>query len=619
MTESILDRINSPADIKNLNPNELNKLCASLRKHIIKTTLENGGHLASSLGVVELTVALHLVFDTPKDKIIWDVGHQSYAHKLLTGRADRFDTLRKLGGLSGFPKYAESPHDAFDTGHSSTSISAALGLARARDIKGGDEKIIAVIGDGALTGGMSYEALNDAGQINSNLIVVLNDNDMSISHNVGGMSNYLSRIRLRPGYTRFKRGFRKFLVSIPLIGNSLAKSAERLKNRIKYFILPKVYFEEIGFAYLGPIDGHNIKALIRIFMLAKQMSRPVFIHVVTSKGKGYKPAEQDPEHFHGVAPFLIEKNGNKNGKSCSETVGEVLRKLAAEDERVVAITAAMPGGTGLSEFAKEYPNRFFDVGIAEQHAVTMAAGMARGGLRPYFAVYSTFLQRAYDQVVHDVCMQKLPVTLCVDRAGITGEDGETHQGIYDISMMIHMPNMVLMSPSNNKELDEMIRLSLSLNGPCAIRYPRGAFVSLIENTPKVVFGKWHEIAEPKDLTVIATGKMVSIVHQAINMDTNLDCGLINARFIKPFDEEILKKAAQASKIIVTVEDGTKIGGLGSAVAQWCAANAACRVINLGLPDRFIEQGTVAQLLEKYELTPERIREKLIGLENELYK
>ncbi|MDF2591838.1 MAG: 1-deoxy-D-xylulose-5-phosphate synthase, partial [Clostridia bacterium] len=474
---NMLDKINSPEDIKQLKEKELNQLAGEIREYIISTVSETGGHLASNLGVVELSLALHRVFNSPEDKIIWDVGHQAYIHKLLTGRKEKLKTIRSLGGLSGFPKRSESEHDIFETGHSSTSISAALGIAKARDLSGEDYNVIAVIGDGSLTGGMAFEALNNAGDFPTRLIVILNDNNMSISSNIGGMANYLSKIRTVPAYFKLKARVGSVLKQVPILGNAMFNSAERLKNWFKYLLVPGIIFEELGFKYLGPIDGHDIHNLEYVLKRAKSYNGyPVFIHVITKKGKGYEKAEVEPSKYHGVNPFDIESGKSKKsstGRSYSNVFGDWICEAAIKDKRVAAVTAAMPDGTGLTKFSKQHKERFFDVGIAEQHAVTFSAGLAVGGYKPYFAVYSTFLQRAYDQIVHDVCLQNLPVTFAIDRAGLVGPDGETHHGVFDIAYLRHMPNIMIMSPKDGKEMEQMLDLTLQMDSPCAIRYPRG--------------------------------------------------------------------------------------------------------------------------------------------------
>lgn len=599
---SILEHIETPQDVKNLTKRQKHVLCGELRQEIITTVRENGGHLASNLGTVELTVALHSVFDTPTDKIVWDVGHQSYTHKLLTGRREQFKTLRQQGGMSGFPKRSESEHDAFDTGHSSTSISAALGLARARDLSGEDHSVIAVIGDGALTGGMSFEALSDAGDTETKLIVILNDNEMSISKNVGGLNKYLSRMRTSKKYRSFKRNLQKALLAIPVIGKGLARVLEAFKNRVKYFVLPSVYFEEIGFTYLGPIDGHDIEEMETVLRHARTLEWPVFIHVITQKGRGYEPAENNPEKYHGVAPFLVEKAVTGVGEvSNSNVFGSALSALAQDDERIIAVTAAMAGGTGLSGFEKQFPERFFDVGIAEQHAVTMCAGLAEAGKRPYFAVYSSFLQRAYDQVMHDVCVQNLPVTLCIDRAGITGEDGETHQGVFDIAFLRHLPNMTIFSPADQIELRMMIKKSLELDGPSAIRYPRGSLPEKTQGADYDSMLRWDILSAPAMITVVATGKMLHVAQQAVQALRNegMRIGLINARVIKPLDERALSLLSNSGHVI-TLEDGSAIGGLGSAVVEYFA-NGGPTVEIMGIPDEFVTHGKVDDLLRQMGL------------------
>jgi 1-deoxy-D-xylulose-5-phosphate synthase len=598
----ILDSINSPADLKKLNYQELKVLSKELRDYVIKVVSENGGHLASNLGVVELTLALHRVFDTPRDKIIWDVGHQSYIHKIVTGRKDSFATLRKINGISGFPKREESVHDVFETGHSSTSISAALGMAKARDLAENNYSIVAVIGDGALTGGMSFEALNHAGDFPTNLIVILNDNEMSISHNIGGLSNYLSKLRTEPAYFRMKGRIETILNRIPMIGKSMFKGAERLRDWLKYLVVPGVFFEELGFKYLGPIDGHDIRKLEDVIRRAKTYNGyPVLIHVVTVKGKGYSIAENNPDIYHGVSPFFIE-NGElkaKNSKSTySEVLGNTLTELAEKNDRIVAVSAAMTEGTGLSGFASKYKERFFDVGIAEQHAVTFCAGLAAGGFRPVFAVYSTFLQRAYDQIIHDVCMQRLNVVFAVDRAGIVGSDGETHQGVFDITYLRHIPNIRIMSPKDGKELTEMLKMALSLEGPSAIRYPRGKAKEFeFAHTP-LELGKSEVITEGDDGVIIAEGNMVAIALEVCEKlkKAGRSFTLVNARFIKPLDEELLVGLSKKHKLIYTMEDNVVSGGFGSSVLEFLSrmkADVDVRII--GYDDSFIPHGEKEEL------------------------
>jgi 1-deoxy-D-xylulose-5-phosphate synthase len=579
----------TPEKLKKLSPKELHDLCGEIRARLIDTVIENGGHLASNLGVVELTVALHRAFDSPRDKIVWDVGHQSYVHKLLTGREPWFDTIRKSGGLSGFPKREESIHDAFGAGHSSTSISAALGMAHARDLSGEDYCVVAVIGDGALTGGMAYEALNDAGRHKRPLIVVLNDNGMSIAKNVGALQASLTRLRTRKGYLVLKR-------NISRRWPRLKAWLVRRRARLKHLLLPptSTFFEELGFKYLGPINGHDVSELERVFERAKRIEGPVLIHVATTKGKGYSLAEQNPEGFHGIAPFFMESARSvKPEKTNSAIFGEALCALAERDERIVAVTAAMPAGTGLSEFAKRFPNRFFDVGIAEQHAVILCAGMAANGLRPVFAVYSSFFQRAFDQLVHDVCMQKLPVVFAVDRSGPVGEDGPTHHGAYDIGYLTLAPDLVVCSPATQKELSEMLKLAFRLERPVAIRYGRGALPAGEECS--VTFGKWQLLRPLQELTVVATGRMADTAMKAVDelSRQGIVCGLLNARFLKPMDGEAVE-ALHSCKAVVTVEDGVKEGGLGEHLA---AALPGVPVTALTLPDSPLPSGTMEELLK----------------------
>lgn len=570
---NILDKINKPSDLNSLNYNELNELCDELREYVLEVTSKNGGHLGSNLGVVELTVALHRVFDSPKDKIIFDVGHQSYIHKILTGRKESFKTLRQFGGISGFPKRSESEHDMFDTGHSSNSISAAFGMAKARDIKNEDYSVICVIGDGAMTGGMTYEALNHAGDFPTNLIVILNDNEMSISKNVGGMRNYLSKLRTEPAYFKLKEEIEIILNKIPLIGKPFFILLEKLRDFMKYVFVPGVFFEELGFKYLGPIDGHDIKNLESILNRAKEYNGyPVLIHVYTKKGKGYPIAECNPDRFHGVSAFDIdtgEKLNKSNVITYSKTFGNKLIELAKKDKRIVGVTAAMPDGTGLTDFSKVFCDRFFDVGIAEQHAVSFCAGLAVGGQRPFFAVYSTFLQRAYDQVLIDICMQNLPVVFAIDRAGIVGDDGETHHGVFDISYLRHMPNLTIMSPKDKTELEQMLEFTLELKGPCAIRYPRGEAIDLNKASSKIEYGKAELLIEGTDGVIIAEGKMVNTAREVCSMlnKNNINISVINMRFIKPIDEDMLIDISKKHNKIYIIEDNVLLGGLGSAILE----------------------------------------------------
>lgn len=609
----ILDGINSPSDLKKLSYGELEILSRELRDYIIEVVSENGGHLASNLGVVELTLALHRVFDAPEDKIIWDVGHQSYIHKIVTGRRDSFKTLRKRGGISGFPKRAESIYDVFETGHSSTSISAALGMAKARDLAGENYSVVAVIGDGALTGGMSFEALNHAGDFPTNLIVILNDNEMSISHNIGGLSNYLSKLRTEPAYFRLKSRIETILNKIPVVGGSMFKTAEKLRDWLKYLVVPGVFFEELGFKYFGPIDGHDIRKLEDVIKRAKLYNGyPVLIHVVTVKGKGYSIAENKPSKYHGISPFFVENGELKtkdSNKTYSDVFGDTLMELAEKNEKIVAVSAAMGEGTGLAGFASKFKDRFFDVGIAEQHATTFCAGLAAAGLRPVFAVYSTFLQRAYDQVVHDVCNQNLNVVLAIDRAGIVGSDGETHQGVFDISYLRHIPNIKIMSPKDGQELTDMLRLAVSLEGPSAIRYPRGKARNFdFPHTP-LKFGKSEVLIEGEDGVIISEGSMffraLEVCEKLKQAGRNFT--LVNARFIKPLDEELLAGLSKKHKVIYTLEDNIISGGFGSSILElFSRKNADVKVRIIGYDDSFIPHGEKEELYSLKNMDTESI-------------
>lgn len=604
---TMLGRINSPEDLKALSNDELELLCGQIRNCLIATTSNNGGHLASNLGVVELTVALHLSFDCPKDKLIFDVGHQSYVHKLLTGRAERFDTLRRKNGIAGFPKRTESEYDAFNTGHSSTSVSAALGMLRAMRLRGDDSHVVAILGDGALTGGMVYEAMDDAGQSELPLIVVLNDNNMSISQSVGGMSAHLAKLRTNRGYKRFKRAFSGTLKRIPLFGRRLSDRIERFKNRIKYFLLPNVLFEELGFIYLGPLDGHDIRLMRSIFDDAKRMDKPVLIHVITRKGKGYKPAESNPEKFHGIGSFDPETGATGSALNNSRLFAGALCEIARQDDRVVAITAAMASGTGLDAFQSEFPDRFFDVGIAEAHGVTMAAGMAAAGIKPVFAVYSTFLQRGYDQILHDVCLQKLPVVFAIDRAGLVGADGETHQGVYDIAYLMTMPNFTLLSPSSRWELSEMLKYALTLDTPCALRYSRGLLMERAQDEAYSI-DEWEVIAPARHVTVVATGRMLD---NAIKACEGLDCGLINARVLKPIARRDIQKL-NGAKLIITVEDGNSDTGFGAQLSRiFSREDRGISVMNLGVPGTPVETATIGEQDEECGLRAQDIHEKIL--------
>lgn len=598
---SFLDGVNSPEDIKKLNIEELKELSNEIRMFLIEKVSKTGGHLASNLGIVELTLALHRVFNTPADKIVWDVGHQSYVHKIVTGRKDKFDTMRKFEGLSGFPKVKESLHDSFNTGHSSTSISAALGMSKARDIKKENHSVVAVIGDGALTGGMAFEALNDAGRSPNNLVVILNDNEMSISQNVGGLSCYLSKIRTEPFYYKVKEDIDIILNKIPAIGKSAAKALGRVKGSIKYMIMPGIIFEELGFKYLGPIDGHNILELENVLKRAKNIKGPVLVHVLTQKGKGYTYAEENPAVFHGVSPFEVETGEVivNNGPGYSEIFGREISKIAQNNDKVVAITAAMPHGTGLDLFSKKFPERFFDVGIAEQHGVTFGAGLARSGMIPVIALYSSFLQRAYDQVLHDVAIQNLHVVFAIDRAGIVGEDGETHQGIYDISFLSHIPNMTIMAPCDYSELAQMLEYAVNEHsGPVAIRYPRGrGKEKLIEQVP-VKYGKGLLLEEGDSLTIVAVGNRVEDALELSQKLKNLDIysDVIYSRFIKPIDEKLIINSAIKTRRIITIEDNAISGGFGSKILEIInqkGINIKTRIF--GYPDQFIQHGSKNEL------------------------
>lgn len=613
--EAILETINSPHDLKKLSFSQLEKLAGEIRGLLIHTVSRTGGHLAPNLGVVELTIALHRTFNSPVDKVVWDVGHQAYVHKILTGRRKDFATLRQLGGLSGFPKRSESAHDVFGTGHSSTSISAALGIALARDISDDNYHVIAVIGDGSLTGGQAYEALNHAGHTDANLIVILNDNEMSIAKNVGAMAEYLGKVRTDPAYFRIKHDIEYLLKRIPAIGESVAKTVERVKDSLKYMIVPGVIFEELGFTYIGPIDGHNIPSLTEVLQNAKKINGPVLVHVVTHKGKGYQPAECSADKFHGVGPFCIEsgeiiKNGSK--PTYTAVFGDALLEVAAQNKDVIAITAAMSEGTGLKKFSLRYPERFFDVGIAEQHAVTFAAGLAAQGKRPVVALYSTFVQRAYDQVLHDVCLQGLPVVLAIDRAGIIGEDGATHQGVFDYSFLRNIPNLTIMAPKDENELRHMLNTAVSHPGPVAVRYPRGSGLGVATDEPlrRLDLGRGEELRPGKDVALLAIGAMVEPCRQAAEKlaQAGIEAGVYNARFVKPLDGGLLRRLARETGVIVTVEDNVVAGGFGSAVLEYINSQNMnwVKLLRLGLPDKFIEHGSRGELLAAHGLSTDRI-------------
>jgi 1-deoxy-D-xylulose-5-phosphate synthase len=606
-----LDKINSPAELKQLKTSELTILANEIREYIIQSVSKTGGHLASNLGVVELTVAMHYSFNTPEDKIIWDVGHQSYVHKILTGRKNEMSTLRQLKGLSGFPKRAESIYDCFDTGHSSTSISAAMGMARARDLKNEDYEIVAVIGDGALTGGMAFEALNDAGRSNTKLIIILNDNEMSISKNVGGLSKYLSKVRTDTRYLSTKKDVEKLLNNMPLAGGKVKAFLKRVKDAVKQMVVPGMLFEELGLTYMGPIDGHNTDDLLEAFKTAKNIEGPLIMHVVTKKGKGYKFAEQRPNEYHGVSAFDIETGKNikeSTAASYSDVFGKKLCEIAENNNNVVAITAAMTDGTGLSNFSRKFPKRIFDAGIAEQHAVTMAAGLAANGIVPVVALYSSFLQRAYDQIIHDVAIQNLHVVLAVDRAGLVGNDGETHQGVFDESFLMQIPNMTVMSPSDYRELESMLEFAVNeINGPVAIRYPRGNLKVYVGGSYKKIEKGHGVVAEVgNDVTIAACGKMVvTALHvREILKEQNIDAEVINLRFIKPLDEELLIKSVMKTKKAVVIDEAVPEGSF--AVGIKAALQDYAKVLIKTLPDEFIRHGTVEELLKENKMDPQSI-------------
>lgn len=598
----ILELINGPEDIKKLTGKELDILRQEIRDFLIGKISRTGGHLASNLGVVELTMAIYLVFDLPKDKIIWDVGHQSYTHKILSGRKGEFDDLRQYGGMSGFPKRKESPCDAFDTGHSSTSISAGLGLAQARDVSGQDHFVVSVIGDGALTGGMAYEALNNAARMKKNFIIILNDNNMSISENVGGMSRYLNGIRTGDGYLDLKKYVTNILSRIPVIGDELIDKISRTKNGIKQLLIPGMLFENMGITYLGPVDGHDVKALARALKEAKKLDHAVLVHVITKKGKGYEPAEKNPSRFHGVEPFDVltgESKKEKKNPSYTDVFSKTICQLAEKDPKITAVTAAMPDGTGLKRFSRLYPERFFDVGIAEEHAVTSAAGMAAGGLKPVVAVYSSFLQRGFDQILHDVCIQNLPVVFAVDRAGLVGSDGETHQGIFDLSFLSAIPNMSIFAPKNLWELKAGLEFAVSFGGPFAIRYPRGeAYRGLKEFNAPLEYGRGEMLYEEKDIALLAVGSMVSTgehVREKLKSE-GWSCTLANGRFIKPFDEELVDRLAKNHWLIVTMEENVLQGGYGLMVTRYIHEHYPhVKVMNIAIPDGYVEHGNVSLL------------------------
>ncbi len=615
----ILNTINSPEDVKKLSLAKLEQLAEEIRTLLIEVISHTGGHLAPNLGVVELTLALHKIFSTPKDKLIFDVGHQSYIHKIITGRREQFPTLRQYGGLSGFPKRNESEHDAFGTGHSSTSISAALGMACARDLQGEDYNVVAIIGDGSMTGGMAFEALNNAGMLHKKMIVVLNDNEMSISKNVGAMSEYLYQLRTGETYNKIKNDIESWLKNLEF-GSDVLKVIRRLKGSVKYLMVPTSIFEELGFTYLGPVDGHDLNSLLEVLQAAKRIDGPVMVHVLTKKGKGYKPAEESPNKFHGTGPFEIA-TGKKVVKAgmpvtYTEVFGKTLAELAATDKKIVGITAAMPEGTGLNIFAKAYPERFFDVGIAEQHAVTAAAGMAAAGMKPVTAIYSSFMQRAYDSVIHDICMQNLHVTMCLDRAGLVGDDGYTHHGVFDYAYLRSIPNMTVMAPKDENELRHMLKTAMEFNGPISVRYPRGSGigVDLSETLHTIDVGKAEVLFEGRDVCIWAIGSMVqsAVESAALLEQQGISAGVVNMRFAKPLDEKLLVEHAKRYKKIIVVEEGVLAGGVGSAVLETLNRYELlehCDLLCLGIPDEFVVHGDKKLLFCDLGLDTQSIADK----------
>ncbi len=612
----LLDNIKGVNDIKNIAPSDYPLLAQEIRDFLIEKISRTGGHLGSNLGAVELTMALHLSLNLPEDKLIWDVGHQSYTHKLLTGRREGFENLRKFGGMSGFPKRKESDCDCFDTGHSSTSISAGLGLVKARDIQGGTNTVVSVIGDGSLTGGMAYEALNNAAKLETNFIIVLNDNNMSISENVGGMSKYLNSIRTANAYLDIKEGVYNTLKEIPR-GERVVESIRKAKSSFKQLVVPGMMFEDMGITYLGPVDGHNIPAMLKVFQDAKRTRNAVMVHVITQKGKGYAPAERHPARFHGAEPFDIGTglpSKARNVANYTDIFSTVMTKLGARDEKVVAITAAMPDGTGLKRFRNMYPERFFDVGIAEEHAVTFAAGLAAGGLKPVVAVYSSFLQRAYDQILHDVCIQNLPVVFAIDRAGLVGSDGETHQGIFDLSYLSSIPNMHIMAPKNKWELSDMMKFAIAFDGPVAIRYPRGeAYAGLKEYRAPVEPGKAELLCAEGEICLMAVGSMVKTAEEvkALLNESGYKCSIINARFVKPVDEEAVRWAAKNHRLVVSMEENVASGGYGEKLREIVAPYyKTTKFMQIAIPDEYVEHGNVEQLKKEIGIDAETIAEKI---------
>ena len=616
----LLDRIEKPNDIKRIPKEDLPRLASEIREFLIEKVSMTGGHLGSNLGVVELTIALHRQLSLPTDKIVFDVGHQAYIHKLLTGRREGFETLRQYGGMSGFPKRGESECDVFDTGHSSTSVSVGLGLVKARDLKNEKHTVVAVIGDGALTGGLAYEGLNNAAKLKTNYIIILNDNAMSISENVGGMSKYLQGIRTAVGYQNFKSNLEIFLKkSMPSKGEKVVDSLKRVKSSMKQLLVPGMLFEDMGITYLGPVDGHDIGAMERAIKEAKNIKHTVIIHVCTKKGKGYAPAERHPARFHGTGPFEIETGlpkENSGKASYTDVFSTVMIKLAARNDKVIAITAAMPDGTGLKRFRNIYPDRFVDVGIAEGHAVTFAAGLAVGGLKPVVAVYSSFLQRSYDEILHDVCIGNLPVIFAIDRAGIVGADGETHQGIFDLSYLSSMPNMTIMAPKNKWELSDMMKYAVTMDSPVAVRYPRAtAYCGLEEHREEIDYGRSEVIYEGRDIALLAVGSMVETAEQvyALLKEKGYDCTLINARFVKPIDEDLIIRISESHRLIVTMEENVLSGGYGEHVTEFAAVNdLLTEILCVAIPDEFVPHGSPAILREKLGLDPESVAGRIMN-------
>lgn len=619
----MLEKIQQPNDIKKIPEEQLTEVAAEIREFLVETMSKLGGHLASNLGVVELTIALHRVFELPKDKIIWDVGHQSYTHKILTGRKDAFESLRQEGGLSGFPKRSESSCDVFDTGHSSTSISAGVGYVKARDLKKQDYSVISVIGDGALTGGMAYEALNNAAELKTNFIIVLNDNEMSISKNVGGISTYLSGIRTAASYTELKMGVTRALEKIPKIGPGMVDAVRKTKSSIKQIVIPGMLFENMGITYLGPVDGHDIHQMMRVFQEAKRFEGPILVHVLTRKGQGYEPALRHPSRFHGAGPFEIETGLplSRSNPTYTDIFSTVMRKMGDREPDVVAVTAAMPTGVGLKRFSNMFPDRCFDVGIAEEHAVTFAAGLALGGIIPVVAIYSSFLQRAYDQMMHDVCMQELHVVFAIDRAGLVGSDGETHHGVFDLSYLNSMPNMTVMAPKNLWELSDMMKFAVHFNGPIALRYPRGeAYTGLQEHRAPIRYGKAEVLEQGEKIALLAVGNMVKTAVQVRELlqEQGYQVTLVNMRFVKPFDMALVRELSGSHELLVTMEENVRNGGFGEQVASFVMEEGLpARVQIIALPNRFVHQGSVSSQMKETGIDADSVAGKILKVYKEL--